>query len=84
LSLLGLTRSHYYAWLRLEQGCRLDERFSCPQTVPTQLTRQAVATVQQMATAMEYRHMPIRVLALYASTHRQSVRGASHMGSTHP
>ena len=66
LRVLGLTRSRYYAWLRLEQDCRLDDRSSCPHTVPTQLTRQEVATVQQMATAMEYRHLPIPVLAWYA------------------
>ena len=66
LRVLGLSASRYHAWLRLEQACRLDDRSSCPHTVPTQLTRQEVATVQQMATAMEYRHMPIRVLALYA------------------
>jgi transposase InsO family protein len=66
LRVLGLSRSRYHAWLRLEQSCRLDDRSSCPHAVPTQLTRQEVATVQQMATAMEYRHMPIRALALYA------------------
>ena len=66
LRVLGLSRSRYHAWLRLEQSCRLDDRSSCPHAVPTQLARHEMATVQQMATAMEYRHMPIRALALYA------------------
>ena len=84
LRVLGLSASRYHAWLRLDQSCSLDDRSSCPRTVPTQLTRQEISTVHDMAIAMEFRHMPIRVLALYASAHRQGVRGASHMGSADP
>lgn len=74
----------YHAWLRLDQACSLDDRSSCPRTVPIQLTPQEIATAYDMATAMELRHMPIRALALYASAHRQGVRGAGHMGPAHP
>ena len=84
LRVLGLSASRYHTWRRFEQACTLEDRTSCPKTSPTQLTRQEVATVQQMATAMEYRHMPIRVLALYASAHRPGVRGPRYMGSPHP
>ena len=66
LRVLGLSASRYHSWLRLEQACSLDDRSSCPRTIPSQLTAQEVATARDMATAMEYRHMPIRVLALYA------------------
>jgi putative transposase len=66
LRVLGLSASRYQSWLRLEQSCSLDDRSSCPRTVPSQLTHQEIATVHDMATAMEFRHMPIRVLALYA------------------
>jgi hypothetical protein len=66
LRVLGLSASRYHAWLRLDHSCSLDDRRSCPRTVPSQLTHQEIATVHDMATAMEFRHMPIRVLALYA------------------
>jgi len=66
LRVLGLSASRYHAWLRLDHSCSLDDRSSCPRTVPTQVTHQELATVHNIATAMEFRHMPIRVLALYA------------------
>ena len=66
LRVLGLSASRYHAWHRLDQACSLDDRSSCPRTMPSQLTAQEVATAHDLATAMEYRHMPIRVLALYA------------------
>ena len=66
LRVLGLSASRYHAWLRLDHSCSLDDRRSCPRTVPSQLTHQEIATVHDMATAMEFRHLPIRVLALYA------------------
>jgi putative transposase len=66
LRVLGLSASRYHAWLRLEHSCSLADRSSCPRTVPSQLTGHEKATIQQMATAMDYRHMPIRALALYA------------------
>jgi putative transposase len=66
LRVLGLSTSRYHAWLRLEHSCSLDDCRSCPRSVPSQLTHQEIATVHDMATAMEFRHMPIRVLALYA------------------
>ena len=66
LRVLGLSASRYHAWLRLEQSCSLDDRSSCPRTVPTQLTAQEVATIQQMVTAEEYRHIPLGSLALLA------------------
>jgi putative transposase len=75
LRVIGLSASRYHAWLRLDQLCSVDDRSSCPRTIPTQLTHQEISTVHDMATAMEFRHMPIRVLALYASAHRQGVRG---------
>jgi hypothetical protein len=75
LRVIGLSSSRYHAWLRLEQSCSLDDRTSCPRTVPGQLTRQEISTVQQMATAMEFRHMPICVLALYAQGHDRRLSG---------
>ncbi len=67
LRVLGLSVSRYHTWRRLERACSLEERSSCPRTVPNQLTCREIATIQQMATGMEYWHMPIRALALHAS-----------------
>jgi hypothetical protein len=66
LRVLGRSASRYHAWLRLEQSCSLSDRSSCPRTLANQLISQEIAAIQRMATAMEYRHMPIRALALYA------------------
>lgn len=66
LRVLGLSVSRYHTWRRLEQACNLEDRSSCPRTFPNQLTRQEIATIQQMATSMDHRHMPNRALALYA------------------
>jgi putative transposase len=53
LRTLGLSTSRYHTWVRLEQSCQLDDRSSCPRTVPNQLTSQEIATVHPMATAMD-------------------------------
>ena len=66
LRVIGLSASRYHAWLRLEQSCGLDDRTSCPRTIPNQLTSQEIASIQQMVTADEYRHLPLRPLALLA------------------
>jgi putative transposase len=54
LRVLGLSASRYHAWRRVEQSCSLDDRSSCPRTNPSQLNSRERATIQQMATAMEY------------------------------
>jgi len=59
LRVLGLSASRYQAWLRLDQSCSLDDRSSCPRTVPTQLTSHEIATIHQMVTAEEYRHVSL-------------------------
>jgi hypothetical protein len=56
LRVLGLSASRYDARLRLDPSCSLDDRSSC---LPSQLTHQEVATLRDMVTAMEFRHMPI-------------------------
>ena len=47
-------------------GFRLDDRSSCPRSHPMQLTPNEVSTIQEMVTALEYRHMPLPTLSLYA------------------
>ena len=46
LRVIGLSASRYHAWLCLDRACSLDDRTSCPRTIPGQLTRQEVATIQ--------------------------------------
>jgi putative transposase len=66
LKVLGLSPSRYHAWRRLDQVCALDDRPSCPRTVPTQLTAREISRIHEMVTSEDYRHMPIGALALYA------------------
>jgi transposase InsO family protein len=66
LRLVRLSPARYHAWKRAEKRCELDDRSSCPRSHPTQLTAAEVSTIKEMVIASEYRHMPLRTLALYA------------------
>ncbi|MHB8879172.1 MAG: transposase [Myxococcaceae bacterium] len=66
LRVMGLTASRYHAWRQLSQECRLEDRTSCPKTMPTQLTADELKTMRDMATDEGLRHMPLRGLALHA------------------
>ena len=66
LRVLRLSSSRYHTWRRREETCRLDDQSTCPRSSPTQLTAAEVATMHEMVTAQEHRHMPVRTLALYA------------------
>ena len=66
LRLVRLSPARYHAWKRAEKQCELDDRSSCPRSHPMQLTPQEVSTIKEMVTASEYRHMPLRTLAVYA------------------
>ena len=63
---LGLSLSRYHAWKHAERACDLADRPSCPKTFPGQLTGREVATIQDMVTAQEYRHVPTSTLAVLA------------------
>ena len=39
---IGLSASRYHAWVRLEESCELEDRTSCPRTIPGQLTAREV------------------------------------------
>lgn len=65
LRVLNLSASRYHAWKRAER-CGLDDRSSCPHSSPTQLTAAEVATVKEMVTSEEYRHVSLRRLSLLA------------------
>jgi len=66
LKILGLSAARLHSWRRLAVSCSLDDRSSCPQTHPTQLTAAELRTMRSMATSEDYRHMPLRALALFA------------------
>lgn len=66
LRVLRLSSARYHAWLRTQKECGLEDRSSCPKTSPTQLTCDELATMKEMVTSKEYRHMPLSTLAIYA------------------
>jgi putative transposase len=71
LKLLSLSSARYHAWVRSQKECGLKDRSSCPKTSPTQLTAAELATMKEMVTSKEYRHMPITTLARFAQRTRR-------------
>ena len=63
---LSLSPGRYRAWRRAARGCRLDDRSSCPKTSPSTLTAAEMATMREMVTSPDYRHMSLGCLALFA------------------
>jgi len=66
LRVMRLSPARTNAWRLAEKKCELDDRSSCPRLYPTQLLPQEVSAIKDMVTGVEYRHMPLRTLALYA------------------
>ncbi len=66
LRVVRLSPARFHAWKKAERECELEDRSSCPRSRPTQLTPKEVSTIKDMVTGLEYRHMPLRTLALYA------------------
>ena len=65
LRAIGLSQSRYHDWSR-DKRCALDDRSSCPRSLPQQLTPQEVNTIREMVTSPEYRHVPTSSLARLA------------------
>src|SRR5216684_4508404 len=66
LRFLRLSPSRFHAWRRLRQACALDDQSSCPHTSPHRLTPPEVRAIEDMVTALEYRHVPTGTLAVLA------------------
>jgi hypothetical protein len=66
LRFLRLSPSRFHAWRRLQHACALDDDSSCPHTSPHRLTASEVRTIEDMVTALEYRHVPTGTLAILA------------------
>lgn len=65
LRVVRLSPSRYHGWNREEQ-CALDDRSSCPQSSPQQLTATEISAIQELVTSTEYRHVPTGTLARLA------------------
>ena len=61
-----LSSSRYHAWVRSEQDCELDDRKSCPQSIPQRLTPREILSIKSMVLSKAHRHMSVRGLALHA------------------
>jgi transposase InsO family protein len=66
LRFLRLSPSRFHAWQRLEQACALDDQSPCPRSSPHRLTRPEIRAIEEMVTALDYRHVPIGTLAVLA------------------
>jgi transposase InsO family protein len=65
LRAIGLSRARYHDWNN-DERCGLDDRSSCPKTLPHQLTPDEVNTIRDMVTSQDYRHVPTTCLARLA------------------
>jgi hypothetical protein len=66
LRFLRLSPSRFHAWRRLQHACALNDQSSCPHTSPHRLTPAEVQAIEDMVTALEYRHVPTGTLAVLA------------------
>jgi hypothetical protein len=66
LRVLRLSSARYHSWVRAEEACTLDDRPSCPRSMPQRLTYGEVEVIGDMVRSIEHRHLSIRGLALHA------------------
>ena len=66
LRVLRLSSARYHAWKQAEGSCGLDDRSTCPRSIPQRLTYEEVDTIGDMVRSRAHRHMSIRGLALCA------------------
>ena len=66
LRFLRLSPSRFHAWQRLQHSCALDDQSPCPHTSPHRLTRPEIRAIEEMVTALDYRHVPIGTRAVLA------------------
>src|SRR5439155_952381 len=66
LRFLRLSPSRFHAWRRLQHACALNDQSSCRHTSPHRLTPAEVRAIEDIVTALEYRHLPTGTLAVLA------------------
>jgi hypothetical protein len=84
LRVLQLSAARYHAWGRADEVCTLDDRPSCPRSMPQRLTYGEVEMIGSMVQSFEHRHLSIRGLALHASAHREGVRAPGDLEQADP
>jgi transposase InsO family protein len=77
LRVLRLSPTRFHAWKRDAEACRPPGGAACPRRAPNRLTREDVATIKDMATSLEYRHVPTSRLAVLAQRLGRVVASAS-------
>jgi hypothetical protein len=55
LRILRLSPARYHVWRRVAPICGLDDRCSCPRTMPSRLTSPEVAAMKDMVLDPQYR-----------------------------
>jgi putative transposase len=63
---MPLSSARFHVWVRAEELCTLDDRPSCPRSLPQRLTYGEVEAIGGMVQSTEHRHLSIRSLALHA------------------
>ena len=66
LRVLRLASARFHAWRSLADNCTIDDRPSCPHSIPTQFTAKEISTIGDMVQDSSFRHMCILSLALHA------------------
>ncbi len=64
LRMIGLTNARLHAWAN--EDCGIDDVASCPRSSPQQLTAAEVSMIREMATSVDYQHVPTGTLARLA------------------
>ncbi len=65
LRVISLSHARFHAWNQKEH-CQLNDSSSCPRNMPHQLTPEEVATIEELVTCDDYRHVPTGTLAILA------------------
>ena len=66
LGRIGLSPSRLSSWRRSARECDLDDTPSCPTASPQRLTPGEVASIRDMVTSPDYRHVPTGRLSVLA------------------
>lgn len=66
LKVIGLSSARFFAWRSTERSCQLDYTSTCPHLRPNRLTATELATMKEMVTSADFRHVPTSRLAILA------------------
>jgi hypothetical protein len=66
LHAIGWSLARFSAWVRRERGCELQDRQSCPRTIPTQLTPRERQQIRRYARDPKLAHLSVGALSWLA------------------